>query len=128
MNLIPKSKLGTLVAPDAAKLSRVTPKPYEKIKEEVKTAVGAYLPLTGGTITGNLTVGGNTQLGKASTDTIGAYDATAVARQDHITDDVTSHDINATFSDTEVEATLDALGTKINLILVRLENIGVTKT
>lgn len=32
-----------------------------------------------------------------------------------------AHALNATFSDTEVEAALNALGAKINLIITRLE-------
>ena len=128
MKLMPLVKLDRKVVADAAKLSRVTPKPYEKIKEEVETALGAYLPLTGGTITGDFDTQGDTGIGNADGDKIGLYGVTKIVRQDTITDAVTSHNINSTFSDTEVEATLDALGTKINLILVRLENIGINKT
>lgn len=43
------------------------------------------------------------------------------AEQSHITDASTAHDLNATYSDTEVEAALDALGTTINSILAALE-------
>lgn len=46
----------------------------------------------------------------------------------HIADASTAHDLNATFSDTEVEAALNALGTKINAILVAIEGAGITKT
>jgi len=42
-----------------------------------------------------------------------------------IADAVVAHDINATFSDTEVEATLDALGVKINAIIAALEAAGI---
>ena len=42
-----------------------------------------------------------------------------------VADAVVAHDINATFSDTEVEATLDALGVQINLIIARLEAAGI---
>ena len=38
-----------------------------------------------------------------------------------ITDAETAHDLNATFSDTEVEAALNALGAKINAILAALD-------
>lgn len=38
-----------------------------------------------------------------------------------ITDASVAHALNATFSDTEVEAALDALGTKINLLIDALE-------
>ncbi len=46
-------------------------------------------------------------------------------RQALVADAVVAHDVNATFSDTEVEATLDALGVKINAILDVLENHGL---
>jgi hypothetical protein len=38
-----------------------------------------------------------------------------------ITAAVTAHALNATFSDTEVEAALNALGTKINEVITALE-------
>lgn len=43
----------------------------------------------------------------------------------HIADASTAHALNATFSDTEVEAALNALGTKINSILTALEGVGI---
>ena len=43
----------------------------------------------------------------------------------HIADASVAHALNATFNDTEVEAALNALGTKINAILAALENYGV---
>ncbi len=52
-----------------------------------------------------------------------AVDASAT-----IVDAVVAHDINSTFSDTEVEATLDALGVKINAIIAALDAHGLTKT
>ena len=42
-----------------------------------------------------------------------------------IADASVAHDLNATFSDTEVEAALNALGTKINAILDVLEAHGL---
>lgn len=36
-----------------------------------------------------------------------------------------AHALNATFADTEVEAALNALGTKINLILAALRSSGI---
>ena len=42
-----------------------------------------------------------------------------------IADAEVAHDINATFSDTEVEGALDALGGKINAILAALRNNGI---
>ena len=125
MKFIPKRKLiKGHIAPDSAKIQDVTPQSWGEIERLIKT----YLLLTGGTVSGNLTVTGNTQLGNASTDTVGLYDATATARQNHITDASTAHALNATFSDTEVEAALNALGTIINSILVRIETIGINKT
>ena len=46
----------------------------------------------------------------------------------HIADASVAHDLNATFSDTEVEAALNALGTKINAILAAIEGAGITAT
>jgi hypothetical protein len=43
----------------------------------------------------------------------------------NITDASTAHALNATFSDTEVETALNALGTKINAILAALEGAGI---
>lgn len=45
-----------------------------------------------------------------------------------IADASTAHALNATFSDTEVETALNALGTKINSILSVLEYHGLVKT
>ncbi len=44
-----------------------------------------------------------------------------------VADAVVAHDVNSTFSDTEVEATLDALGVKINAVLDVLEAHGLMK-
>lgn len=38
---------------------------------------------------------------------------------------VVAHNLNATFSDTEVEAALNALGTKINAVLAVLRTNGI---
>ena len=46
----------------------------------------------------------------------------------HITDASTAHALNATFSDTEVEAALNAIGWIINTILLRLEAHGINLT
>jgi ABC-type uncharacterized transport system ATPase component len=43
----------------------------------------------------------------------------------HIADASVAHALNATFSDTEVEGALNALGTKINAILAALEGAGI---
>lgn len=42
-----------------------------------------------------------------------------------ISDASVAHDLNATFSDTEVEAALNALGGKINSIIAALEAAGI---
>ena len=47
-------------------------------------------------------------------------------QQATITDASVAHALNSTFSDTEVEAALNALGTKINSILAVLEAHGLT--
>lgn len=46
----------------------------------------------------------------------------------HIADASAAHTINATFSNTEVKAALDALGSKINAIIKVLEDNKITKT
>lgn len=40
----------------------------------------------------------------------------------------TAHALNAVFSDTEVEAALDALGTKINAVITALETANILAT
>ncbi len=45
-----------------------------------------------------------------------------------ITNASTSHALNATFSDTEVETALNALGTKLNLVLAALRANGIIDT
>ena len=52
---------------------------------------------------------------------------TIASQQASITDAVVAHALNATFSDTEVEAALNALGVKINLILDALDLGGITE-
>lgn len=48
-------------------------------------------------------------------------------RQTLVADAVVAHALNATFSDTEAEAALNALGVKINAVLDILENHGLMK-
>jgi hypothetical protein len=48
--------------------------------------------------------------------------------QAHITDASVAHALNASFSDTEAEAALNALGGKVNAILLVLEAHGLVKT
>ena len=50
----------------------------------------------------------------------------AGAQATKIADASVAHDVNSTFSDTEVEAALNALGTKINAIIDALEGFGVS--
>lgn len=45
-----------------------------------------------------------------------------------ITDASTAHALNSTFSDTEVEAALNALGTKINTIIDALEAFKISSS
>lgn len=47
-------------------------------------------------------------------------------QQDSISDASVAHSINAVFSHTEAEAALNALGTKVNLILDALDAYGIT--
>lgn len=56
------------------------------------------------------------------------YAKTKLALETKITDASVAHDLNATFSDTEVEAALNALGTKINLIIDALEAHYISAT
>jgi hypothetical protein len=52
--------------------------------------------------------------------------AGAAAEATKITDASVAHALNATFSDTEVEAALNALGVKINLIIDALEAANIS--
>jgi hypothetical protein len=56
----------------------------------------------------------------------GAAKIVAFTQQASITDASVAHALNSTFSDTEVEAALDALGAKINSILDVLDALGAT--
>lgn len=56
----------------------------------------------------------------------GAAVIKAVDQQTSIADASVAHALNATFSDTEAEAALDALGVKINAILDVLDSAGLT--
>jgi len=56
-------------------------------------------------------------------------DSAAVGTQaTAITDASTAHALNSTFSDTEVEAALNALGTKLNSALAALRAFGIVAT
>lgn len=69
-----------------------------------------------------LTVG---EAGVAVAGSFGIGGATPAAQQTHVADASTAHALAAIFSDTEVEAALNALGTKINSILDVLEAFGL---
>lgn len=56
----------------------------------------------------------------------GSARKTVLTPQADITDASVAHALNSTFSDTEVETALNALGTKINAILDVLEAAGLT--
>lgn len=56
----------------------------------------------------------------------GAAEIKTMTPQDSIADASVAHALNSTFSDTEVETALDALGAKINSILDALDAAGIT--
>jgi hypothetical protein len=56
----------------------------------------------------------------------GAAEIKTLTPVSSITDASVAHALNSTFSDTEAEAALDALGAKINLILDALDEAGIT--
>lgn len=69
-----------------------------------------------------------TKIGTAAAQKVAFHDAAPVVQAAHIAGASAAHALNATFSDTEVEAALDALAAKLNAILVVLENKGFTAT
>ena len=77
--------------------------------------------LTADRIVGRLTTGGSAQELTAA-----QVRDLLFTQQSNITNAETAHALNATFSDTEVEAALDALGSKINEILTALDNLNLT--
>jgi hypothetical protein len=68
---------------------------------------------------------GDAQIGQASTATVAFHGATPTDQPAKIADAVVAHALNSTFSDTEAEAALNALGVKINAILDILEEKGL---
>lgn len=60
------------------------------------------------------------------TTTAGASRIVSVTPSADIADASVAHALNSTFSDTEAEAALNALGVKINLILDVLDAYGMT--
>mgnify|MGYP000859561713 CR=1 FL=1 len=95
----------------------------DKFRRKMSVAGGVSAPSM---TLGTLTVTGATALGAVST--VGGKSVAHGDQSAHIADAATGHALNATFSDTEVEAALNALGTKINAILTALEAFGVTAT
>ena len=89
------------------------------------TTAAIVLP-SGADIALNATTG--TKIGTSSTQKLGFWNATPVARPAAITDASTAHALNSTFSDVEVETALNALGTKINSVISALETIGLIAT
>lgn len=57
----------------------------------------------------------------------GAAEKTIITPSASIADAVVAHALNSTFSDTEAEAALNALGVKINAILDVLDAAGLTE-
>lgn len=56
---------------------------------------------------------------------IGFFGVTAISQPSHIADAQTSHTLNSTFDNSEVESALDALGGKINSVIAVLEALGL---
>lgn len=56
-------------------------------------------------------------VGQSASDLVSFHGATATDQCAFISDAVVAHALNSTFSDTEAEAALNALGVKINAIL-----------
>lgn len=59
---------------------------------------------------------------------VGFFGKAPQAQPSAITDASTAHALNAVFSDTEAEAALNALGTKVNSILTVLRDTGLIAT
>ena len=83
---------------------------------------GSGATLSGGFIKNDLS-SGITEISFGNT-----FNGVPIDQQSHIADASTSHALNATFSDTEVEAALDALGTKINAVIAVVEANKLTAT
>ena len=64
-------------------------------------------------------------MGRSASDKIAFHNAAPTDQPANIADASTAHALNSTFSDTEAEAALNALGTKINAILAILEEKGL---
>lgn len=77
----------------------------------------------GNALVGSINGVSSANLAKLSALGAAVASGTAVAK---ITDASVAHALNATFSDTEVETALNALGTKINLIIDALEAYSIS--
>lgn len=67
-------------------------------------------------------------MGKTNFDIVECNSISLGTKSNHIADASAAHTIDATFSNTEVKAALDALGSKINAIIKALEDNKITKT
>lgn len=67
-------------------------------------------------------------VGQSASAKVGFFGTAPIAKRATVTDAVVAHALNSTFSDTEAEAALDALGVKINAILATLEAYGLHAT
>jgi hypothetical protein len=88
--------------------------------------VGGYLPLAGGTVTGNLNIDGDAGIGTDNTSLFAVYGATPVdqpaAIDDAATQDLTGAD---TVDQAKLEADLTSCKNTINLIIDRLVELGL---
>ncbi|MCP4934696.1 MAG: hypothetical protein GY927_10950 [bacterium] len=77
-------------------------------------------------LTANRIVGRTTTNGNAQELTPQEVQDLIFTQQGNIGNASTAHVLNGTFDDAEVEAALNALGTKINAILAALDTLGLT--
>jgi hypothetical protein len=115
----------------------------EKYGEVSGIAVTGYLPLTGGTLTGGLTMNTNltfgsgsrniilsttngTKIGTATTQLLGFYNAAPVDQPATVSDAVTQDIAGAnTVDEIKVEADLTSCKNAINAIIDRLQELGL---
>lgn len=92
------------------------------------TSAGVVTELTAADLVGLLEAEGWTFAGTVQFDgNIGFYGTTPIAQPSNITDANVAHALNPVFSDTEVEAALDALGAKFNDLKDNvIEALGLT--
>lgn len=75
-----------------------------------------------------LSLSANNITGNDASGTFSVFAASPASQGAAVVDADVAHDVNATFSDTEVEAALDALGVKINTLLARERTFGFMAT